>query len=495
MYGEIGLTPPRILKYGLTKEFFELFSSLQYEGIEIPIVLMRYFQNFIRPFVKEKFHDERFVKQFQEKHQIYSIIDIQKALIRIPEKKEYVIQSDKRKAIMMPTVFIDFAIEHLSDYSVIIVVLNERDRQLLQNKKLPSSFIVCDFYREARKVKIREDVKNQLYQQKKILLKKYKQHELFGKQDFQNWFTDQRIFLAMQWIHYLKEIIVQKNVGLMIDQVEVINPSILYGLFAHQLGIPFILAPQSLLTDRSVIPTRATHYLVWGKYYREWFEKRGIPADRIVEAGNIRFYYELKHQKRISRRRFLNVSKVPEDHIVVSYMTQPFHFEDSYKVWLLKWFIDSVASLPISVIIRPHPFDKFDYRKYIKNNEKIKILTNEKMSLYNLIDHSDAVITISSNTAVEAAILNRAIIALQPKLPYLFEFNDNNINSFLVRGNAGAVAYNKYDLKNHFEKLVNDPKYKKRLAAQGQIFLQNTINQTVTPPDILKKTIDQLLGN
>lgn len=496
MYGETELTPINSLKYAYTKEFFEQFSSLKYEGIEIPIVLMRYFHNFIRPIVQDNFHNEHLVKQMQEKHQLFTIKDVQRTLVRFPEKKESTIKSNQKKAIMMTAMFLDFALEQLTDYPVLIVVINERDRELVRSRKLPSNFTVCDFYRESKKVRINANILKELYKRKNQLLIENRKHPFFGRQDFQNWFIDRRIYLAMQMIQYLKDLIINKNVGLMIDHVEVINPSILFGLFSRQLNIPFILSPQLLMTDRSLIPTRATHYLVWGKYYREWLEKRDIPPANITEIGSIRFHYQMKNEFiKITRRRFHLVTKVPEDHFVVTFMTQPFPLDDNFKYWLLQWIVDSIGSLPLTVIIRTHPADKFDYKSYIQNHKNIIIVPNERMSLYQLIDHSDAIMTVSSNTAIEATMLKKAIIVLQPRFPDKFEFHENNIHSYLARGDAGVVAYNKYDLKLHLEKFVKDEQFRENLVIQGQNFLQNTINQNVSPPERLKAFIERLLKN
>lgn len=495
MYGQTKLTPINVLKHGLTKEFFELFSPLKYEGIELPPVLLRYFIQFIRPHVEARFENASYVKAIQEKHQLYEIKDVQKALVRLPEKKKENVLKNENQAIMLTAIFTDFAIDKLQEYPVIIVIINERDRELVKSKILPKNFTVIDFYKEAVKIKIADDVKKKLFLQKRQLLKEFRNHVIFGKQSFQSWFSDNRIHLAMQMIHFMKNVIEKHNVGIIIDHVEVINPSILFGLFAQQYDIPFVLVPQLIFSDRSIIPSRATHYLVWGRHYRDWIAKRGIPLNKITEVGCLRFHYQMQNRiaHTMTKQRFLNVTKIPKQHLVITYTTQPFPFGDNFKFWLLQWIKYSVESLPITVIIRPHPADKYDYRSYIQDVENIIIVPDEKMNLYNLIENSDVVMTISSNTAIEATLMKKGLIILQPSIPSRFDFSDNNIHNYLARGNAGAVAYNKYDLKEHFNKLINDRFYKNSLVRQGQYFLNKTLNLNVTPPTIVKEMIDRIL--
>lgn len=494
MFGQTELTPLNILKYGLTKEFFEQFSLLKYDGIEIAPVLMRYFHSYIREFVQGNYLHEDYVKKVQERNNLFTIVDAQKALLCLPEPKKYGIRSAEKKGILMTTPYLDFAVDHLAEYTAVVLLLNERDRELVKIKRLPGHIRVYDLYKEIAKVKIEENILETIFQQKKKILYKNRKHEIFGKQHFQTWLSDRRIVIAIQLIEFIKRLIYERNVALMLDHTEVINPGILFGLFSHKLNIPFILAPQLVMTDRSLIPTRATHYFVWGKNHREWLAKRGIAQERMVEGGNLRYYYQMKQDSvKVSRGRFRRIAKVPEEYRVVTYLTQSFPFGESFKTKLLQWIKYSVKDLPIIVIIRPHPADKYDYRTFVQKEEKFRFIQTEKISLYNVIRPSDAVMTISSNTALESLLLKKPLITLQPPLPVRYDVSDNDVHTYLARGKAGAVIHNKIELKKVLTQFVNDPQYRKKLIVQGQTFLKNTLNLEVEPPIVLKNMIQDLL--
>ncbi|WP_054637521.1 hypothetical protein [Thalassobacillus sp. C254] len=80
MYGEEKLNNHYIIRYGLTKEFFEGFAGLKHLDIEIPLCLIRHFHIWIQPFVDLNLSNKAYVQTLQRKHHLYSAEDIQHRL-------------------------------------------------------------------------------------------------------------------------------------------------------------------------------------------------------------------------------------------------------------------------------------------------------------------------------------------------------------------------------------------------------------------------------
>lgn len=93
---------------------------------------------------------------------------------------------------------------------------------------------------------------------------------------------------------------------------------------------------------------------------------------------------------------------------------------------------NSLSVTPLTVIIRAHPYDPFDYCSLLSNQTNIKI-SPPKIDLHDLFKETDFMLTISSNTAIEAALYKKGILVLQPELPYDYEHHNNDFNAHLAR--------------------------------------------------------------
>ncbi|WP_096439201.1 hypothetical protein [Alteribacter populi] len=490
MYGNETLNNHEALKYSLTKEFFETFSTLTYQNIELPVVLIRYFHVFIREHVDENLNNESYVSTMKKKHRLFTMKDVQQSLARNPKVERNLSVVPHRNMILMPGRMVAFAMKQLSKLNILLIIANKEDQKALNDVTLPKNMQVFDFYHHFKKEQVAK--RNfSITQQKaiKIISSKNTVNPIFKTESFRKW-LNKYIIVGIHFISLLERVVRRYPIKVMIDQVEIVNPGTTLSLLSKKFNLPFINIPQVLISDRSLIPTRASHYCVWGKNYKNWLEKRGIPSAIVYETGNINFEY--KTLKNPSKENFHKTFNIPSHHKVIAFTTQP--FAESVNITIVDWIKKALKpSLPITLIICPHPSDKTDYNHLINNQHNL-IVTSQKDSLYNILGHVDAVVTISSTTSIEAALLGKGILIMQPPIPYQYDIHNNNFNSHLVRAGAGPVINNQSQLSTILMKMTNEPAYLNELSNQSQTFLSQTINSQGRPSVLIRRIIVKALN-
>ncbi|WP_096439199.1 CDP-glycerol glycerophosphotransferase family protein [Alteribacter populi] len=484
MYGEEKLNPHHTLRYSLTKEFFETFSSLKYRDIELPLVLTRVFHVYIKRHVDSNLKNTHYVSMMQKKHSLFNIRDAQRTLARNPRLKKDLSAVANRKMILMPARMAPFAIDQLSQYNVMFTISNKEDKRTLKSVTIPKHMQVFDFHKRLRYEKTPEKSFANIIRKAKTILKSKQLSPIFKSNQFKKWLF-KNLKTAIKTIKMLGSLVRKTPIKVIIDHVEIVNPGTTLSLLAKKYNLPFIHIPQVLISDRSLIPTRASHYCSWGKHYKNWLTKRGVPTSRIYETGNLNFEYK-KRANYLFETPLRQKYNIPSHHKIITFTTQP--FTASVNETIVNWIQRAVDhSDPITLLIRPHPFDKVNYHALFKHHNVI--VTSTDLNLYNLLLNTDVVMTISSNTSIEAAMLGKGVFVLQPPIPYHYEHNNNNFNSHLARAKAGPSIASQSQLSKQMKEIVNDPKYLSLLSKQSQKFLQSTIHSKGRPSVLIRRTI------
>ncbi|KRE46301.1 hypothetical protein [Paenibacillus sp. Soil522] len=489
MYGEESLNAHHVIKYALIKEFFEGFKFLRFKDIEIPLTIINYFQVHIRHFVDDQLSNEAYLESMKRKHKLTTIKDVQSVLLRKPSVRTDLSKEPGRNRILLPARLLSFALDKLQKHQILLIVSTVQDRIALIGKVLPNNFQVFDYYSELRRVKVSSAVQNNVMKSITNLVRANHKHPIFGSKTFSKWLYT-RSLLSIKSITVLENMIMKCRIGIMMDHIEIVNPGTTLALLGNKYNIPFINIPQLLVADRTMIPSRASHYAVWGIHYKEWLERRGIASNKITITGNLKFEYA----NRVivdERNSFIAKWSIPPEHLVVTYTSQ--HFVNSVNSTIMNW-IDKVtnhSSLPVTFLIKPHPGDKFDYSLY-KDNHRIRILPKSD-EIYNIMGNSDVVMTISSNTAIEAASLKKAIIVLQPLIPYDYDLNYNDFHAHLVHASAGLAAFGSEDLLLHLKKLIRRGELRTSLQNQAANFISKTLQSSVPPSMVTLRLINCIL--
>lgn len=495
MYGNEVLDNNQIIKYGLTQEFFLVFRYLTYRDIELPLTMILRYHAHIQPYINNNLSKVSLIKSLQKKYKMRTIADVQKSLARHPKVRANLAKIKRRKALLIHASLAKFAIDKYKDSTVIILVQNSKDRRSLKGLKIPQSFKIININKEVAKVKLHPETIKKTISLINFLVSKNSNHKIFGNRFFKKWLIKNSL-RSMKIISALDNIIKEYPIGIIMDIVEYSNRGTILALIAKKYNLPFINIPQDLITDVSLIPTRASYYFVWGKNYKDWLVKRGINAKRIKVLGNLRFEYQ-DSKPSISKTELSKALKIPTSNYIVAFTTQS--FPQKVNLEIINWIKYTTAklaekgSIPVTFVIKSHPSDRLKYNQFLEKNRLV--ILPPKLKLYDLLNNADFIMTISSTTAIEATQLKKGIIVLQPNIPYLKFRNTNNFNAHLVKASAGTTVYNQEQLYQCIDKIIKDEDFREKILTQGQKFLRNSlyIKQGATTSEHVKRYIDMIL--
>lgn len=495
MYGELKLNAHHTIKYGLTLEFFHLFRHLKHCNIELAPTMMRHFHVWIQSFVDGHRHDRNMVSYIRNQSRLSDMSDVQTALARGSELLKDLSMEADRTTILLPIRYAHVAYAHFKRRKVIFMIRNPAEEELLNKLKLLPNFDVYRYHRAIRQTTIDREIRLRIRKQiKQMLSQSQHYHEIFHHPEFERWMLLKSIAHA-NIVEVLQRLILRHQVGVILELSEIVNPGTALALIARQYNIPFLNAPNMITADHALIPTRAAYHCAWGEHYKQWLQSRGIAEGKIVITGSVRYEQEVnKPPKLVDQQALLLAHGIQmKSHeplpYIFTYTTQPYDHEVQRTT--MQW-IRYVATLPFPFIfiIRPHPADRFQYSHYLSS--KI-ILSPQTIDLYDLLRHSDAVLTICSNTAFEAAQLQKGIIVLQPHIPYHFTLNYNDYHKLLVHGNAGPVVKNAKDLQKIIRRAVTNKSYLNSISKQAQICLQRSVQTEKSPALLMGRLINRLL--
>ncbi|MBM7703014.1 CDP-glycerol glycerophosphotransferase family protein [Metabacillus iocasae] len=481
MYGELEVNDHHLIKYALLCDFFQYFSSITVYGLPLAQCLVSQFLVNIQSFVDSHLNDELYVQSLRRKYPFQTMGDINKKLLtfeQIPSER----MIKREKSILLCDSYYAFAVDQLKEYEVTLYRVRRQERE----EALPRGFTYVQFRDEL--LQINQQVRAQQASLKvrvELVCKRVKTHPYLGTNNFKRWIV-QALPKITKWVYMLDQLLLKVRPSIIIDPVEASIYGSILGLLSKKYTIPFVNMPVVAIGDRSLIPTRASHYFVWGKAQKKWLIEREISANKIIETGNIRFYYrDLPTTLKPYMYRKIGVSSA---HYVIGFTTQPFVNTNHI---VERWIAAIPSHLPITIVLKKHPNDTYEY-SLLKNKEQVKILGNE-IDILELLYHIDALMTISSTTGFEAALFGKPLFILQPPIPYHYVLNSNESNSFFANVNAGAVISNRQQFIQELEKVISDETYVEELKQKSSKLITETIHNLEQAPLLVKSNIEHIL--
>ncbi|MBU7592272.1 hypothetical protein [Metabacillus halosaccharovorans] len=490
MYGEKELNTHFIMRYGLTKEFFEAFQELNYMDIELPLVIMRKFHSYIESYVNRNLSDTEYVTQLQKKHHLNDVIDAHKALKRLPNNKISSLSPIKRNMILIPGRMAPFSINHFPHDQIIYLIINNLDQQILDSLNLTSKVKSIHYADYIKKQKIDKNLLIKLRKQVDKILSRYKSHSIFKEIDFKSWLL-KNLKYALINIHAFSNLLEKYPIKVIVNTTEINNPGTVLSLLASKYNLPFVYLAEDLNSTHSFIPSRASHYCVWGENYKNWLIEHGIDKTRIIETGNIRFEKVHTH-KYMPKKNLLNLLNISSKEVIITFTTQPLPGANKIIINWIRKFYQSNEHEAFTLLIRPHRNDTLNYSRIFSDLPKIKVILDD-IPLYDILNLSDFIMTISSTTAIEASMYGKGIIILQPDIPYDYDKNNNEYHSHLVKAQAGPSIHNYQELEKTLNKLIESSDYRETLIGMSNKFLEKTLKEKDSPSVSVSRFIKTLL--
>ncbi|USK35023.1 CDP-glycerol glycerophosphotransferase family protein [Bacillus sp. F19] len=484
MYGESEANDFHLLKYGLLYDFYQIFSPIKIYGLPLAQCLTGPFLNHIQRFVDQNRKDNILLSKYRNLKDFQTMEDINRRLISLDDIAKSTIMK-KNTSILMSEDYFDFAADHLKEYQVTMYGF-ETKRGV---HPLPLKFRQFNFNKEIKKVSIKAiQSKRNLIKLVNRKVNRQSINRYFLTETFKNWFINASIGVS-KWVYMIDQLILRTRPTVIIDPVEASIFGTILGLFSKRYQIPFVNMPIMLIGDRSLIPSRSDYFFVWGINQKNWLLDRGIEDKQITVSGNIKYYYELRQlaaENKMFKKKFI----VPGNHLLAGFSTQPCLAANQE---LESWIYSIPDSIPISILIKKHKSDEYQY-PLLNKKKNVAFLTKED-SLYEFLHQIDCLMTISSNTAIEAALLSKPLLVLQPPNPYHYHFNHNQINTHLAKAQAGEIIKNKNQLIQALNRLAIDEEYKVLLTAKTKKFLAYTNYTVDQSPFIVKKKLEEIIGS
>ena len=239
-----------------------------------------------------------------------------------------------------------------------------------------------------------------------------------------------------------------------------------------------------LISDVNVIPSRASHYCVWGNYTKEWLKEKGADPGAIHVTGSLRLS-NAAGRARKERTDLLQLLRVPEETSIIALATSPYTEQTNHAI--IEWFVDTLKDLPYVLVIKPHPDDMIDYRPWI--GEKIRMMP-DAYTLQDLLNACDIAATIASTSGVEAALFGKPLIVLMPVIPYHFNLHHNEYPYHLAKAKAGPIVRSAWELREALLALRVQEQNREEVVRLGQTFLKQTLEIDRVGP---AKKIGQLI--
>ncbi|WP_028609942.1 hypothetical protein [Paenibacillus harenae] len=483
MYGADRMNPYLHLKYGLTREFFEAFRGLTYRGIELPLVLMRNFHSYTKAQLLKKLRHSLYVRQKIKQHRFRSIADVQQKLVRWPRPARPLKRERGRNRILLPGRLVFLAKKQFPKHRVILTVSNRIDWDAVKKTKLPKRFEIYRFDSRMRRTSVPLRTRRRLRREIHRICRLKRRHEVFGKTGFPRWLYAQCL-TAVKQIHAADALLRRKPVRVVLDYDTSVVPGEALSLLARRYRLPYVYLQYHMPMIAPLLPFRAAYYCMWGKNYREWLQNKGVPAARIREIGSIRFEEAFKGSWK-SPQWLRSKWGIPEQQLIIGYTTQTAKWMNDL---FLKWLLAAIKDLPVTLVIKRHPKDKQTYRRIAAGHPNV-IVFPAKHHLYDLLNGIDVLATVSSTTAVEAAMFGKGILVLQTDFPTDYY----GCLSILSRSKAGYIATEPQQLEAYLRELIESEDSRRDLAAIGQQFLAETLHQGGSPRKRVRSLVASLL--
>ncbi|MFD2670553.1 hypothetical protein [Marinicrinis sediminis] len=483
MFGGETITPYVTLKYGLTQDFFEAFQSLTYCGIEIPLVLMRSYHKLIEPAVVTWSSQTQHVR----KRHVYptrSFEALQKVLDRSPTPVSHAASPSRRKSVLLPGRLAFLAVRSLSRHRVILSVSNMYDLKGIREVRLPAHFRVWHLRSAMKQVRVPASHFDRYRKLALQLLADQQHHPLFQQDFFRKWLL-QQLPGAMKLVRTTDHFLRRSSVRVILDYDTTVVPGEVWSLLSKKYQLPYVYLQYHMPMIYPLFPFRADYYCMWGKHYREWLERHGVPAARIREIGSIRLEGTTRG-KWMNKKELCARLDIPAHHLVIAFGGRT---DTRSNERFLRWMVNASTDLPITIVYKPHPKHPHPYDHIIGHYAHARLFPAD-LHLNHLLSGMDMLATFHSTTGVEAALFRKSLISLHVK-PH-DDYYDHC--SMFARAKAGSIVHSAEELRTLLHALVHDEQRRAQQQAATRAFLADMIRLPGSPAKRVNVLVSHLIS-
>ncbi|WP_431801492.1 CDP-glycerol glycerophosphotransferase family protein [Halobacillus andaensis] len=452
--------------WSLYYEFLETFKVLKYKGFSIPYLC--HFRSLIRnnnnvynnlsseDFIKSLTHEVKDKQSFQELFNAYKRTHVNKSKSKLPKKSNHpekkVVLYDAAKLLRFPKDTINKYFKPSETIALYDFKPKNKKRKVM--KGIPIEGVPKHYLNQYR-AKVNSNI--QILKRKAAeIISTFSNHPMFNHKKFKPYF-DKQIEGIVHRIEEAGRYFSRNPVSCIVFSSTHYYQSRTIAMVAAEVGIPTICMQHGIIGNEiGYIPQIADVEAVYGDFEAEWFKQLGVSKKSIEVIGHPRF--DTIHKKPAVSKRALEkqLGLKPGKKMIVMIVRN----DQQIKKW--REFIKALGNKrDYNIVVRdyprltPHPLTtKYPY-----------LYPSKDIQLYDLIHHSDLVVTYLSTVGLEAMIAGKPVFILSTPFPNYTGYYDYLGELTQTDPVKVSKLINKYFSDTNMKKLVN--KRRKRFLARA----------------------------
>ncbi|MGE7601563.1 CDP-glycerol glycerophosphotransferase family protein [Peribacillus sp. NPDC097675] len=392
----------------LYKEFVDTFSHLKFR--EIPIVLLTNFYQQIDAELKAKMEDENFHLNInaprldQEMIQPYFekwLEKIRAPLMVKPKDGKVLINADYTR---------------IPEKTYMNKFDSERSLILSRSKGSHIYGIPCESL--GKYAEVNDEGSEELVKEATDLFESFSTHPAFGNVYFQETFI-KRIPPIVKTLSMIFNLFDKQEISTIVVGTTEDMQSRALSIVGLSKGIRSICLQHGILMgEEAFMPVFTTVVGVYGDYEKEWYAKRGVSMECVAEIGHPKFD-DIFLDTATDKVDFIKKYGLDPKKKTLLVITGP-----QLDVVRFEALMENILNESnFQIIIKPHPWEmgKKKYGMYLELEEKyeyLQVYTSRDNHLYELLSHSDGVVSSLSTVALESILFNKPV--------FIFNFLNSN---------------------------------------------------------------------
>jgi len=214
---------------------------------------------------------------------------------------------------------------------------------------------------------------------------------------------------------------------------------------------------EPIMTSKAALP---------GRHDKNIYIQLGTQPDKLVITGQSKYDVIPKKIKEFNRKKLCNKLDLDPQKGIFVLTTQPFPHEENQK--LLYAVLNAMKKYPDKqLVIKMHPreVNKLFYKKIVNEMHAKNVVITKNVDTIELLIACEIMMTVSSNTALEAIILNKPVIII----------NLLNKPDFLslIKKNAAVEVCKSEDLPIMIKEVLSNKKLRNKLNLHGKMLIND----------------------
>ncbi|MCM3654517.1 hypothetical protein [Metabacillus litoralis] len=409
--------------WSLYFEFLEAFKELKYRGFSIPYLCHFRSLNTDNMYIRTNLESEEFIKYlthevkdkqtfqelFSKYKQSHSNTKVSKTFKKMYNKKGKVVLYNAANLLRFPTDTIE---KNFSSEETAFLHDVRPKKERLKKVRMGALpiYYLCDY-----KADVDEEI-NKLKEKADRIISNYNHHPMFNDVTFKQQF-DKQIEGIVNRIEEAKNFIKDDLVSCFVFSSTHYYQSRTIAMVAAEEGIPTICMQHGIIaSELGYMPKIADVDAVYGNFEANWFKKLGISEQAVEVTGHPRFD-TINNKISISKQEF-------EEQLGLNPGKKTILIAVRGHAYVGKWkeLIKSISKEgDFNIIVRDFP----QSTPHKLTTLHPDVYPSKHFTLYELIHHSDAVVSYTSTVGLEAMIANKPTFILSTPTPTYIGYYDS----------------------------------------------------------------------